>query len=130
MSVAILEECCSQELRHFIAYKGGGTGNELKVNSNGNKFYCFVVRYFQIGRPFLSSSDITVKYVSRLLFIEEHGDKERSAALRRSFDDDLREKYKVSFDEFMDKFSFVTDCAATITAIVGASASNRWVPIP
>lgn len=102
--------------------RGWVNSDSLKVNSNGKKFYDFIMHYFHIGRLSLFSSDIPVKHVSSVMFIKENGDKESSAALRHVFHDELREKYKVPFDEFMVKFSFVTDYAATMTDISEASA--------
>lgn len=116
------------ELENVLSLGGGVTCDGLKQKVNGEKYYDFTIHYFRLGKPDLLTRVREAQLVTKLLFLKMHQGAETAAAIRNTLDVALMECCGIELDCFMDNFTFVTDCAATMPCVVGASASSRRVP--
>lgn len=64
-----------------------------------------------------------------MLFIIEHTGSETADTLRDVSDKALMLRVGVQLDIFMKNFTFETDCASTMSCVVGASVSSNRVPL-
>lgn len=109
-------------------FGGGVSCDGLKQKSTGTKFYDFVVHYIKVGKPSMLTGRRPAWMVSRILLLKEHIFAETAINIRELLRSGLQNEYGVEFDQFMSRFTFVTDCASTMPCIVGASSSSSRVP--
>lgn len=117
----------SEELPNVLRDGGGITSDGVKIEETGKKYYDFLLHYLSIGREDPISKKRPWKIVRRLLFIARCSGTESASCLREMMDKQLCE-YGCSIETFSHSFTFVTDCAATMPAVFGASVSPNRVP--
>lgn len=105
---------------------GAVTCDGVKCPNSGSKFYDFVLHYIQ--RPMCMFSRIEEwKNSTRVLFIVEHEDSEDALNIRTTIVKKLRSEYSIDL-VFLERCSFVTDCAATMPRVFDASVSPNQIP--
>ena len=84
--------------------------------------------YFKTNEadPLRATKDVTL--MVRNVFLIQHEGPESASYLRKAFDNVLKDQYEISLDQLTENFTFVTDCAATMPKIVGASSSSSRIP--
>lgn len=106
---------------------GGVSCDGLKQPLTGKKFYDFVLHYVEVNRHMLTGG-LDVSLQSRVLLLVEHNDSESAELIKKNLDRALTVRFGIGLSQFMEKFTLVTDWAATLPNIVGASASSSRVP--
>lgn len=117
----------SIEMQDVLKAGGGVTSDGLKQDIAGEKFYDFTAHFYRVGKPDVLRRRREVERITKVIFLKQHHGPESASALRDTFDQALLEKCGVELDTFMEYFTFVTDCAATMPCIVRASASSHRV---
>lgn len=77
----------------------------------------------------LLTGHVDVTLQSRVLLLNQHTRKQTAANIYEKLDKALCRKFKITFAEVMAKFILVTDWAATLPCLVGASFSIERVPL-
>lgn len=118
-----------EKLPTLLENGGGISCDGVKLESNGRKYYDFVMNYIEFGRKSLSNGGgITWKFVTRLLFIINHSGAESADAIAETLNNRLSSSYGLKLSDFQKRFTFVTDSAAVMPKVFGASVSQKKVP--
>lgn len=120
-------ELSNTSLPRICKIGGGITCDGLKQPITGRKYYDLVLHYVEFKKHLVTGKlDVTLH--SRVLLLNEHSGPESAENIRANLNTALVEKFNISFDRLMKRFTLVTDWAATMPCIVGASASSNRVP--
>lgn len=90
----------------------------------GKNYFYFVLHYIYVDQK---TSDATLQTIVH--FSKNHTESESAEYIRDPLDKKLSGIYGVSFRSFMDRMTFVTDCAANFTWIFHTSVSETVVPL-
>lgn len=125
---SLLRHKIREELMPLMIKAGGGISCDgVKVEETGKKYYDFVVHFIEIGRTDPATRKKTWAIKKKVLFVARCNGSETADALRNLIDESLGQ-FSTSVDILKGSFTFVTDCAATMAAIFGASVSPNRVP--
>jgi hypothetical protein len=111
---------------------GGMCCDGLKKKRTGVKFYDLSLTFFVVTPQHVFGKQDKVTLCNRTLFVTEHapGNGESALAIRQTIDRALSDQFSgLSLDTLNEKFTFVTDWAATMPRIVGASVSEKIFPL-
>ena len=117
-----------KDLQAVLEQGGGVTSDGLTDKLTGRKLYDLVLHYFHFSHPHPITGEVEPTMKSRVMFVMEHKGCESAAELQSAFTNWLIDLHRVSLDELLSTFTFVTDCAATMPCIAGASSSSQKVP--
>lgn len=109
-------------LRSVMSAGGGVLRDKLKQIVNLKKYYDFTVYYINV-----ESNGATLQSLTLLLFNQD--DSETFKSFRTPLERRNRETFVVSFESFMENFTFVTDHVPNMPCIAGASVSSSLVPV-
>lgn len=114
------------EIPQAFMIGGGISSDGVKVEETGRKYYDFILHYIHIDGRQGTSKTRTWKIIRRLLFIARSTGSESAHALRDLMDSQLKQ-FDTSIENLNKEFTFVTDCAATMPTVFGASVSPNRV---
>jgi hypothetical protein len=111
---------------------GGMCCDGLKKKRTGLKFYDLSLRFFKITTQHGLGTQDKVILCNRTLFVTEHapGNGDSALAIRQTVDSALGKQFSgLSLESLNQAFTFVTDWAATMPRVVGASVSEKLFPL-
>lgn len=106
---------------------GGITSDGLKQRFQRRKYIDLVINYFNVPSRYFMTIKQTVTRQNKVIKMEEHSGPESIADSRSFLDDGFQKRFGINFNALLRNFKMVTDCARTITCIVGAYRSCRKV---
>jgi hypothetical protein len=112
------------------AFGGGMSSDGLKKKRTGVKYYDLTLHYFEVEKFPELGKDRLITLKTRMLFIAEHRSElgETAAAIRSTLEANLIADFGLTLSDLQEKFTLVTDWAATMPRIVGASVSETIAP--
>jgi hypothetical protein len=112
-------------------YGGGMSSDGLKKKRTGIKYYDLTLHYFEVETFSEIGKDRLIALRTRMLFLAEHRGElgETAAAIRSTLESKLVADFGLTLSELQDRFTLVTDWAATMPRIVGASVSETMAPL-
>lgn len=118
-----------EKLPEVLRVGGGISCDGVKVELTGKKYYDFVLNYIEVHRrPVSRGGGLSWKLQTRLLFITPHVGAETAEEIRKTLDECLVASTGKPLEAYEKNFTFVTDCAATMPCVFGASVSPARVP--
>lgn len=123
------------DLKQIVEFGGGVSCDGVKIEQTSKKYYDFVLNYVQVQKRSLTEGGGKRAVLkSRLLFIVNHTGPETAVEIRNTIDRNLIQTTGMPLSQFEKQFTFVTDCAATMPCVFGASVSEakvryceRWI---
>lgn len=117
------------ELPSILAAGGSVSCDGVKLESNGNKYFDFVINYLKCERQSIKEGGgFKWKICTRLIFLAQHTGSESAENIRATIQRDLLKTTGFNLSDFEKNFTFVTDCAAVMAKTFGASVSPRRIP--
>lgn len=123
----------SNKITDMSTICGGITFDGVKIEETGNKYCDFLLTFIEIGREDHSTKRKMWKISCKLMFIARCTGLETAQSICEMINMSLI-PFDTSNGKLKELFTLVTDCAATMPAVFGASAlpnrvpySERWV---
>lgn len=123
------QESFKDHLKGILDIGGGVTCDGVKVEVSGKKYYDFVLNFVEVSRrPVCKGGGKVARLRSKLLFITPHSGPETAQDIRGTLENRIKATTGFHLTDFEQTFTFVTDCAATMPCVFGASVSSSRVP--
>lgn len=117
------------KLPSILEMGGGVTCDGVKLETNGKKYFDFVLNYLKFfRRPIAQGGGIGWEMCTRLLFITPHVGSETAELIRDNINCTLKDVTGLTLESFEKTCTFITDCASTMPKVFGSSVSPNKVP--
>jgi len=108
---------------------GSMTSDGVTLQLKDKHFHDLTIIFFEFETSGKLLNPVSVRMVYRTLTLVEPLNGETAANLRLLLSTNSQQRYETLFTEMAERFTFVTDCAAVMPNVVGASVSQRMAPL-
>lgn len=122
-----LKEDFKEQLDKVFRFGGGMCCDGAKDERTDKKYYNLVLHYLDHQRSPLTGT-CKLQMRTQLLAFFQHEDSETAENIRKNINKAVKHSTGRSIAEFETRFTAVTDCAATMPKVFGASISPSKVP--